>query len=842
MSEDDSRGWRLDNEIPVPAGVVAEIAWSPDGQWLAAADPDGSIGLWDVERGALGDSLEAGDDFVRSLAWSPDGSTLAAGTHRGDIALWEVAQGARTRTLAAHAHWVRSLAWSADGSRLATASNDRTIALWKVGDGALLHRLEGHEDRVLSVALAPDGRTLVSAGGDGSLKVWDAEAGTLLRSLEPAASWERSVVFSPDGFLLASASDQHAIRVWSSADWSLAALLEGHRQSIACVAFSADGQLLASRATDGAVHLWHTNTWAAAPLFKHHPTLPLHNLAFHPSAPRLAVVAREAIRIVALDADRIFAQRKAPPPDHTVTAKVVIVGDPGCGKSSLAEALADSPFESPGPGHGRTIYTLDRRRVRAPSGAEETRETLLWDLAAQPDALALHALALEGTAVALVAFDPQRADDPLPGVRRWCRILARACDPPPAVILVATRRGGGASAPTRSRIAALLVETGMEAYVETDAAARQEIPALRAALGRAIAWEKLPRAESTALLQQVATFLSAERKAGRLLSTAEDLYLSFRSAGHATAAASDEELRRRFETCLEGSEARGQIHRFPFGDLVLLAPSRLGPYAASLLAAAREAPSGLATVGEDDILAGRFPLPMDKRLPVKAQETLLLSALVTALLGHGIACREVAPSGPLLIFPDQRRAAEKTSEKEGDRRQEERNEGLAPPEVLFELARVGASPEVVFATLLVRLAHGGIFEPLSAGPDQACFAARIGGTCALRLEEGTPWEDHNRLFLAFTPETGEEARFLFEDQVTEHLQRRIGLANVGRRRLFRCAACQTRITAQTVRRRRARGSDWLRCPVCDERVSLRDREERLTAARDQSAPPPTPRS
>ncbi len=64
------------------------LALSPDEHTLASGSNDGSVKLWDVERGAL---LWSGwhTQSIMRLAFSPDGSLLASGGVDATVRLWE---------------------------------------------------------------------------------------------------------------------------------------------------------------------------------------------------------------------------------------------------------------------------------------------------------------------------------------------------------------------------------------------------------------------------------------------------------------------------------------------------------------------------------------------------------------------------------------------------------------------------------------------------------------------------------------------------------------------------------------------------------------------------------
>ena len=59
------------------------------------------------------------------------------------------------------------------------------------------------------------------------------------------------------------------------------------------------------------------------------------------------------------------------------------------------------------------------------------------------------------------------------------------------------------------------------------------------------------------------------------------------------------------------------------------------------------------SVPEEAVLGGRFRMPEDERLDDRAQEKLLLIAMIEDLLRYEIALREQGDDGAYLIFPSQ---------------------------------------------------------------------------------------------------------------------------------------------------------------------------------------------
>ena len=239
----------------------ADVAFSPDGQLLTSAGPDGAIKLWEVKTGREVLSLRGDALGAATLAFSPDGLLLATAKNLNDgtVTLWGVKSGREVRTLKGHGDGVPSLTFSPDGRLLVSASKDRTIKCWDVKSGQEVRTLRGHAGGVASVAFSPDGRRLIS-GGDYTVKFWHPVEDQAARTLRGHGEAVMSVSFSPDGLLIASGGWDRAVKIWDAHSGREIRTLRGHQDAVMHVAFSPDGLLLASVTSRDGIKLWNART------------------------------------------------------------------------------------------------------------------------------------------------------------------------------------------------------------------------------------------------------------------------------------------------------------------------------------------------------------------------------------------------------------------------------------------------------------------------------------------------------------------------------------------------------------------------------------------------------
>ncbi|HEX7318697.1 MAG TPA: TIR domain-containing protein [Pyrinomonadaceae bacterium] len=664
--------------------------------------------------------------------------------------------------LEGHLNWVTCVAWSPDGERLASTSWDETIRVWDYARREHLQTLRGHNNQINSVSWSPDNQYLASASSDATVRVWEAESGMPLR------------------------------------------ILQEHTGQLQCAFFSHDGRWLASKGQnkDNAIRLWRCDNWTCVAVLDEPAVGAIFpGLAFHPSLPVLATLGEEdtVIRIWELDEALLLGQ--AQESVNYTTAKLVLVGDSGVGKTGLGWRLARGEFKEHSSTHGQQFWPINQLGFKRPDGTE--CEAVLWDLAGQHAYRQIHSIFLDNVAAALVLFDPSNRQEPLKGVQFWLEQLKGKGQLPPTV-LVGARVDVCPPALSQQELEQFCQRHGISGgYVSTSAKMGEGLDALLEKIKAQIPWDEMTATVTTVTFKRIKDYVLSLKenpdREGMLVSPA-----ALREQLHATDAEwrfTDAEML----TAVGHLETHGYVAvlRISAGEQhILLAPDLLVTLASSIVFLADKNPRELGAVSETELLRGMYPFDELAGL-APAEGQVLLDAAVLRFLQHNICFRETLNEENLLIFPaliKQKRPL--------------RDDLPATDDISYV---VRGRVENLYASLVVLLGYTPSFTRINQWQNQAQYELGMGEVCGFRLIEDREGEIELVLYYGERMPVG--GRIKFQELFEQFLYQRD--VEVTRFPPVSCPLGHRQERATVVKRVRD-GKSFVFCEECGSRTDLPD--------------------
>jgi small GTP-binding protein len=798
------------------ADLIGRFAWSPDGAYIASPSFDGTVRIWNPVSEECVQILKLErEGSTQSVAWSPDGKQIASSHGDNTVRSWEVYSGKQLTTFRGHSQVVWDVTWSPTQDRIASASADGKIAQWDSVSGKLLH-LDGTESaQVLSVKWSPDGHTLASSLLDGTISLTDTATGKRLRKL----GGHRNVVFNTcwlDNRHLVSASADYTLRLWDTRIGNALRVLEGHPNYVTCPSYSSNGRWLASRdagqsnETDATIRIWNCETWECVAVLNELVSknwFPGRAVAFHPRLPLLATLGEKdlIIRIWELDEELLAGQ--AQKNVQYTTAKIVLVGDSGVGKTGLGWRLAHDEFKEHSSTHGQQFWPISKLGLKREDGTE--CEAVLWDLAGQHVYRQIHSIFLENVAAALVLFDPSNRQEPLKGVQFWLEQLKEKGQLPPTV-LVGARVDRGAPSLSQRELEQFCQRYSVSGgYISTSASSGEGLDNLLDQLKALIPWNEMTATVTTVTFKRIKDYVltlkeNPDRKG--VLVSPEALREQLQAKDQEWEFSHDEMMR-----AVGHLETHGYIAVLRGTDSeqhILLTPELLVTLASSIVLLADKHDRELGAVNETELLQGNFSFAELNGLS-PAESQILLDAAILRFLQHNICFRETVGKETLLVFPGlikQKRPLQ---------------DDLPSADDISYVVR--GRVENLYASLVVLLGYTPSFTRINQWQNQAQYEMQEGQICGFRLIEDR--EGEIELVLYYADQMPREGRKQFQELFEQFLH----LRDVGVTR-FPPVICPKghRQERATVIKRVREGKRFVYCEECGEKTDLPNLDEPRT--------------
>ena len=786
--------------------VIGQIGFSPNGRYFASAF-SGTIFIFNTDTWSATQSYseeKPGTTFTTkaNFSWAPDSSGVAVSTDAG-VKVFD----AESRGLAWRHEWTaitKSVAWSPAGNLMAVGQYSGQIVILRADNGAPLYELDDRRTPIDELAWSHDGRFLASSANNfraGDILIWDIKKRCLTSRLSGHSGYITGLAWSPHSLTLASVSQDRSVRLWDPVGRNLTHTIEVHTDETRGVAFSPDGRVLVTSSWDDTMRFWRTEDLDAIGTVRlgNNEGKVSDNIAFAPDGKTLCITRANEILIFRIDLDALTITESSRDLVHYTTAKLVLVGDSGVGKTGLGWRLSHHEFREHASTHGQQFWVAENLGMTRRDGTE--CEAVLWDLAGQHVYRPVHVIFLDKVDTALLVFDPANRQESLKGVEFWLDQLSGKGELPPT-ILVGGRQDRGSPVLSAEELQQFCQRHGIVGgYIGTSAMTGEGIEHLVQTLKQIIPWDSKTATVTTTTFKRIKDYVlglkedwgrnlvlvSADQLRGDLIATDPDWSFGMdemmTAVGH-----------------LENHGYVAVLNSSAGQQFILLLPTILPDLASSIILQADKNPRDLGALSETVLLQGGYQFPELADLG-KSEREVLLDAMVVRFLRHNVCFRETLGAETLLIFPGlikQKRPLHDEVETFDD--------------VSYVIR---GKVENAYPAIAVLLGYTQAFTRVSQWQNQAQYEFSAGEVCGFRMQQEREGEVELVLFYSLaTPVYG---RSLFQGLFEKFLYERD--VEVTRFVPVICPAGHRQERATIVQRRRD-GKGFVFCGECGQKVTM----------------------
>ncbi len=268
--------WHMTTEkAPATKTLTGDSAWIDRLQWhphrnLLAFNRGKTVQIWDADKAEMLTTLELAAQ-VQDIGWSPDGQHLAVAANTL-VHIWQIPQWDHSLHQWELMAPAMSLSWSPEGAYLATANQDQSVSILTWAKVSLINQASTAEDDLPTLIRGFPGKIRQLAWAD----VPDVDRSPILAAatrelvamsmLVPDEGWQSwileshtanvlDIAFQPQTGLLASLSEDGWVMLWPAA-MEVAQMLDGAMDGFSCLAWHPTGQCLAAGGQQGEVLVW----------------------------------------------------------------------------------------------------------------------------------------------------------------------------------------------------------------------------------------------------------------------------------------------------------------------------------------------------------------------------------------------------------------------------------------------------------------------------------------------------------------------------------------------------------------------------------------------------------
>ncbi|MCP4383687.1 MAG: TIR domain-containing protein [Hyphomicrobiales bacterium] len=216
--------WQVDatasaETLQGPSGAeIRSVRWHPTKPWIAAADEEGRVVVWDRNTNDLIDEHAVDTSVIEAIRWLPDGKGIVAATLGGEVRLW-ILGGETVDFSDVHPEPVLGLAVVPEAARLLSVDAAGNLWLWDLETRVRIPMDWAQTGEAVDIlAVSHDGKNVLAAGNGGVLFLYRLDASGDPRRIDLDSAQIDGAAWTTDDRMIAAVDTEGRLKVWSIAD------------------------------------------------------------------------------------------------------------------------------------------------------------------------------------------------------------------------------------------------------------------------------------------------------------------------------------------------------------------------------------------------------------------------------------------------------------------------------------------------------------------------------------------------------------------------------------------------------------------------------------------------
>ena len=250
--------------------LIYDVAYSPDGKYVASASADRTVKIWEMEEGREVLTIYIDEGYATSVQFSQDGRELLVGGgsyNKGELKIFDLETSKVVTEFIGHEEYAWNAEFSPDGDKVYSASFDQTVKIWDRSTGEVLHSTGKLPGLMRQLSVDPLGEYVVTTCDDDSVgaTLWSAEDLAFIHKLEVDSLFEaRSVKFTADGAYIIVGHWDRRVAVFkrgkNTPEYQIDAHTNEYDNIIRCLGTGPKGQFFFTGSSDRLIHQFETST------------------------------------------------------------------------------------------------------------------------------------------------------------------------------------------------------------------------------------------------------------------------------------------------------------------------------------------------------------------------------------------------------------------------------------------------------------------------------------------------------------------------------------------------------------------------------------------------------